>query len=161
MVGRDVSVPQEKQSPPPWWLLLLPASFLVHIAEEWWAGEGFPAWAARVAGSPISPLRYLLINGVAWPLFALLTVLGILRPRWAWFPTAFATMVVINAGLHALGTLATRAYSPGLASGLLLYLPIGFAALSHGRRVLDPNTYAVAVLAGFLLHGAVIVLAFV
>jgi hypothetical protein len=144
----------------PWWLLLLPASFLLHLAEEWWAGEGFAAWTGRIAGEPVSTARFLVLNGIGWPLFALLTFLAVTRSRPAWFPTAFATAVVINAVLHLLGTLATASYSPGLVTGLLLFLPVGSAALLDGRRRLAPATFGGAVFVGVLIHATVLLVAF-
>jgi hypothetical protein len=144
----------------PWWLLLLPLSFLLHITEEWFAGPGFPAWTAKLAGSGIPPGRFIAINAIAWPASAILTILGIALPELRWFPAALATMVSLNAVLHAIGTLATVSYSPGLFTGLLLFLPIGLTALSYCRRVLPPGRFALAFAVGVLLHVGVIVLAF-
>ena len=59
-----------------------------------------------------------------------------------------------------LGTLATSSYSPGLVTGLLLYLPVGFAAVSQGRRVVTPRAFQMALLFGVLIHAAVAVIAF-
>jgi len=150
----------QRDSTKPWWLLLLPASYLLHLAEEWWGGEGFAAWTARAVGSPVSTTRFLVLNSVVWPFFLLLTIAAILRPKLAWFPTTFATVVLINAGLHALGSLATWTYSPGLLTGLLLYLPLGTAAIAHGRRVLTPHAFRLAVLLGVIIHALVAVIAF-
>jgi hypothetical protein len=144
----------------PWWLLLLPASFLLHITEEWFAGPGFPAWTARLGGSGIPPDRFIVINAVAWPASAILTILGIALPELAWFLAALATMVSVNAVLHVLGSLATSSYSPGLVTGLLLFLPVGIAALSYCRRVLTPERFLMAAVAGVLVHIGVIVIAF-
>jgi hypothetical protein len=139
---------------------VLPAIFLVHLAEEWFGGEGLPAWTASALGASIRPTRFLVINGLAWPLFALLTVLGILRRRLTWLPVALAVLMVVNAVLHALGTLATGRYSPGLVTGLLLYLPVGLVALGYGRRALPPAHFQRAVVAGVLVHAAVVAVAF-
>ena len=144
----------------PWWLLLLPLAFLLHIAEELWGGEGFPAWTGRLVEEPISIERFLSINAVGWPIFALLTLLGITRPAVAWLPTALATMLLVNAALHALGSAVTAAYSPGLVTSLLLYPPIGIAALRHGKRNLPPGMFARAILGGVLVHAAVLIAAF-
>jgi hypothetical protein len=144
----------------PWWLLLLPLGYLVHLAEEWWGGEGFSAWTARAVGSPVSPTRFLVLNGIVWPTFLALTLGAILRPRLLWFPVTFATVVLVNTTLHALGALSTSSYSPGLVSALLLYVPTGVAALILGRRTLAPPTFTAAVLLGVLIHGLVIVIAF-
>ncbi len=143
-----------------WWLLLLPLSYLLHLAEEWWGGEGFAAWTARAVGSPVSTMRFIVLNVIVWPVFLLLTIASILRPRLTWFPTTFATVVLVNASLHALGTLATFSYSPGLVTGLLLYFPVGAWALSYGRRTLTPRSFRLAVLFGVLIHAAVVVIAF-
>lgn len=151
----------EPPKPPrPWWLLLLPLSYLLHLAEEWWGGEGFAAWTARAVGSPVSTTRFIVLNSIVWPLFSVLTVAAILRQRLAWFPATFATVVVINTVLHGLGSLATASYSPGLITGVLLYLPVGIAALVHSRRVVTPRSFQLAVLLGFLIHAAVAVIAF-
>lgn len=143
-----------------WWLLLLPLAYLLHLAEEWWGGEGFAVWTARALGSPVSTTRFLVLNSIVWPLFAVLTTAGILRARLAWFPVTFATVVVVNVGLHVLGALATSSYSPGVITGVLLYVPVGLAALAHGRRVVTPRSFQLAVLLGFLIHAAVAVIAF-
>lgn len=153
-------IAERPKLPRPWWLLLLPLSYLLHLAEEWWGGEGFAVWTARALGAPVSTTRFLVLNSIVWPLFALLTTAAILRPRLAWFPVTFATVVVVNAGLHVLGALATSSYSPGLITGILLYLPVGIAALAHGRRVVTPRAFQLAVLFGFLIHAAVAVIAF-
>jgi hypothetical protein len=144
----------------PWWLILLPLSYLLHLAEEWWGGEGFAAWTARAIGSRVSTTRFLILNSIVWPVFALLTLGAILRPRLAWFPTTFATVVVVNACLHVLGTLVTSSYSPGLVTGVLLYLPVGIAALAQGRSEMSASSFGRAVLLGFVIHAAVAVIAF-
>jgi hypothetical protein len=144
----------------PWWLLLLPASFLFHITEEWFAGQGFPAWTAQLGVSGIPPTRFIIINAIAWPLSAVLMALGIIAPEFDWFPVAFATMISVNGVLHAVGTVVTATYSPGLITGLLLFLPLGLAALRYCRRSVTPDRFAMAVVAGLLIHLGVIVIAF-
>ena len=143
-----------------WWPLLLPIGYLLHLAEEWWCGEGFAAWTARAVGTGVSPTRFIIVNSVVWPLFAVLTVLAFKKPALAWFPTTFATVVIINAVLHALGTLATAAYSPGLITGLAIYLPVGGRVLVSGHRELSPRAFTFAALLGVLIHAVVVVIAF-
>lgn len=144
----------------PWWLLALPASYLLHLGEEWWGGEGFAAWTARAVGSPVSTTRFLVLNGIVWPLFLALTVTAIFGRRLTWFPTAFATVILVNASLHVLGTLATSSYSPGLVTGVLLYVPSGIATLVFSSRSLAPAAFRAAVVVGVLIHALVIVIAF-
>lgn len=140
--------------------LLLPASYLLHLLEEWFAGEGFAVWTERALGQPVSPTRFLILNAIVWPLFTALTLAAIRTPALAWFPTTFGTIVVINAALHALGSLASSSYSPGLVTGLLLYLPVGTLAIRSGQRELSSATFTRAVLLGVAVHAVVAVIAF-
>ena len=143
-----------------WWPLLLPASYLLHLFEEWFCGEGFAVWTERALGQPVSTTRFLILNGVVWPLFAVLTLAAIRRPSLAWFLTSFGTLVVINAVLHGLGSLASSSYSPGLVTGLLLYLPIGTFAIRRGLQQLPAGAFARAVFLGVAAHIVVALIAF-
>jgi hypothetical protein len=143
-----------------WWPLLLPLAYLLHLAEEWWGGEGFAAWTAMAVGRGVSTTRFLVVNGIVWPLFTALTIAAVKRPALRWFLATFSTVVVINAVLHALGSLGTASYSPGLVTSLVLYLPIGGYGLASASRQLSQREFALALLAGFLFHAAVIVMAF-
>jgi hypothetical protein len=145
----------------PWWLLLLPFCFLLHILEEWFGGPGFPAWTTKLGMSGgVSPSRLVAINTIAWPGSMILTTLGIVLPQFGWFPAAFATMLVLNAVLHAVGTLLTSCYSPGLVTGLLAFLPVGLTALAYCRRVLPPHRFALSIVAGVFIHACVVAVTF-
>lgn len=144
----------------PAWILLLPLAYLAHLAEEWWGGEGVAAWTAQALGREISLDRFVLLNAVAAPLAVGLTVAALRRPALAGFPVLFATVVVVNAGLHLLGSLATASYSPGLATGLALYLPVGGWSLAAGLRRLPAATYSRAVAGGLVIHLLVALVAF-
>jgi len=143
-----------------WWLLALPASYLAHLCEEWWGGEGFASWMTRVAGAPISETRFIIVNGVAAPLFVVGTVLAITKPWWAWFAVTFGTIVVVNGLLHVLGSLGTGSYSPGVVTGSALYLPLGAIALRSGRARTSEAAFWAAVAIGVAIHGLVAIVAF-
>ena len=143
-----------------WWALLLPCAYLLHLAEEWWGGEGFALWTASAFGREVSTTRFLVLNGIVWPLFAILTIAATRRPRLRWFLATFGTVVVINAVLHLLGSLATASYSPGLVTGVALYLPVGGYALTGTSRELAAGEFGLAVIGGFLFHALVAVIAF-
>jgi hypothetical protein len=51
-----------------WWWLVLPAGYFAHLGEEWWGGEGFASWTARVVGAPVSETRFIVVNSIAAPL---------------------------------------------------------------------------------------------
>lgn len=143
-----------------WWPLLLPASYLLHLAEEWFGGEGLTAWTGQALGRAVSAERFLLLNGLFWPLVAVFTVAAVKWPRLSWVLSTFGALFLVNGVLHALGSLAFASYSPGLVTGLLLYLPVGGYALHAGREQLPPATFARAVLLGLAIHAVVAVVAF-
>jgi hypothetical protein len=143
-----------------WWPLLLPASYLLHLVEEWFGGEGFAVWTRRALGQPVSTTRFLILNAVVWPLFTALTLAAIKKPAVSWFLTSFGTIVVINALLHGFGTLASSSYSPGLVTGLLLYLPLGSLAIRRGLHQLPSGAFARAVFLGVAAHAVVALIAF-
>jgi uncharacterized protein with HXXEE motif len=143
-----------------WWWLTLPASYLAHLCEEWWGGEGFASWTARVVGAPVSETRFIVVNSIAAPVFVLGTVLAITHPKRFWFIVTLGTIVLINGLLHVLGTAGSRSYSPGVITGAVLYLPLGILALLVGRRRLLETTFWAAVAAGVVIHAMVAIVAF-
>jgi hypothetical protein len=143
-----------------WWLLALPASYLAHLVEEWWGGEGFASWTQRVVGAPVSETRFIIVNSIAAPLFVLGTVFAIIHSAWGWFAVTFGTIVLINGTLHVLGSVGTASYSPGVITGLALYVPLGLIVLRRGRTQLSAVAFRVAVLLGVAIHGLVAIVAF-
>jgi hypothetical protein len=141
-------------------LLALPASYLAHLAEEWWGGEGFASWTERALGAPVSETRFVIVNSIAAPLFVLGTILAILHRAWGWFAVTLATVLLINGTLHALGSVGTASYSPGMITGLALYLPLGLIVLRWGRAQLSAATFGVAAALGVAIHGFVAIVAF-
>lgn len=109
-------------------VLWLPcACVLVHVFEEFvWPG-GFLAWhrtrSPELAAS-ITPRFAAVANLV---LVAATVVLGVMGPDWSrslslWF--VLAALLAENAVWHIHGAIRTREYSPGLVTGVVLYLPL-------------------------------------
>jgi hypothetical protein len=140
------------------WAWLFPATYLVHIAEEYWAG--FPAWIARWWGVESSPAHFLAWNGGALVMMAVGLILVLKTLSYRWLLVSFGTVILINALSHALGTVVTGSYSPGLASALLLWVPLGLFTVRRGLRVVNARTFRAGVIVGVLMHMVVVLLAF-
>lgn len=141
---------------PAWWAWLFPLTYVAHVAEEYGAGGGFPAWLERAAGADLSPERFVALN-----LFGLATMLVgvglVLRQRrMEWILTTAATAVLLNALSHAGASLLTWSYSPGLATGLALWCPLGAWTLARAWRTTAPKPFARAVAVGLLVHAVVL-----
>jgi hypothetical protein len=142
------------------WLWLFPLSYLVHLAEEAWAGERFYRWIARVLGRPMSLRAWIGLNLLF--LSAMCVVIWRVRSSAAplWLVPGLATIVTINACTHLISGRITRTYSPGLWSGLLLWLPLGLATLGVSAERLPGGSWWRGVGSGILVHGIVVLCAF-
>jgi hypothetical protein len=140
------------------WAWLFPISYLIHITEEYWGG--FPAWIARFWGVESSLNNFLSWNGGAWVVMTLGVAVALKTKSYRWLLVSFATVVLINGVVHALASVATRSYSPGLISGLLLFVPLGIVSLRRARRQVNTRTFRAGVILGVVMHGVVVLLAF-
>jgi uncharacterized protein with HXXEE motif len=148
-----------RRRPPGAWVWLLPASYLAHIGEELFAGEGFPAWATRLGLLRIDERQFLVLNGVCWLLMTG-AVLAIRKaPILRWLLVTLGTVVLINGLAHAAATVITRSYSPGLVTGLAFWTPLGAACIWTSRRALPAVALRGAIFLGVIIHGVVTLIA--
>ena len=139
-------------------VLLLPVAFLFHLAEEWFGG--ISAWTLVALGNEISPERFVLINGIALPIFVIGALAAYRHTRMAWFAVTLAALFGLNALLHTLATLGLGRYSPGTVTGLLLYIPLSAIVLRASAARLSGAIFVKAVFFGVLIHGLISFLAF-
>lgn len=141
------------------WIWLFPAAYSVHVAEELWAPPTFYGWASRLAGVDFTAPAFLAANALFMTMM-IVAVARVVRGIWApWLVLVLATIVVLNALLHLTGTVLSRSYSPGLVSGLLLYLPLGGVTLARGARRLGEAALRRGVVVGVGIHALVPVVA--
>ncbi len=136
--------------------LFVPA-YLIHLAEEWFAG--FPGWIGSIIGSPLPTIAYVGINGMALVLLVAGIRAAIRSERYGWVAVAVATVTLVNTVAHVAGAALTRSYSPGLVSAVLLYVPLGTLTMI---RAMDQASAQMTrgILAGLLIHAAVFAAAF-
>ena len=68
-------------------------------------------------------------------------------------------IIGVNGVGHILGSLATRSYSPGLITGVVLYLPLAKLLLMRAWLQARRETWRIGVVSGIVLHALVIVVA--
>lgn len=112
-------------------LWLFPATYLIHIAEEYWGGGGFSAYIARVRNVNLPPSRFLLMNGIGLALMILGVVLAQRYKFSHWLLACFGMITMGNGLSHTINSVVSREYNPGLISGLLIWIPLGVAALVY------------------------------
>lgn len=115
----------------PWWF---PVTYALHVAEEYWGGESFPRWISRLAQVQFTAPAFVRLNAVAMGAM-LVAVWCLHRGRCRPLAATLGAIVLINGLAHTIGSLVTWSYSPGLVTGLFLWVPLGVAALrrAHGE----------------------------
>jgi hypothetical protein len=154
-----------------WWAPL--AAACLHILEEFvWPG-GFAEWdrayRPEIAGS-ITPRLHLVVNGL---LLAACVAVGLAgqpdgilevggtRMRSVFPPSlavpawiALAALLASNALFHVAGSVTTKRLSPGVRTGVLLYIPMFLYGLGRFLRAgrVSWGAVAIAVLMGGSYH---------
>ena len=135
---------------------LFPATYVVHLAEEVYAGEGFPAWVSHATGLAVTKQAFMTVNGVVLAGMLVLSGLVVLRQSLSWLVAALGMAVAVNGVLHVTASALSHSYSPGAVSGLLLWIPLGGLAMYRARGWLAPRVWLAAVLGGVALHIVVV-----
>lgn len=137
------------------WAWLFPATYVVHLAEEYGAGEGFYEWVSHLGAPAMPEERFLTLASLGLVLFVMAAALAHASAELSWIPAVLATIVLVNGVLHPVASLATVTYSPGTVSGVLLWIPLGILGLRRSLPLLRRRTAVAAVIAGVAIHGLV------
>lgn len=140
----------------PW---LFPATFLLHIAEEYWGGGGYSAYMARERGVNLPPSRFLFMNGIGLGLMLLGVWLARRYGFTRWLVICLGALVLGNGLSHSINGALSRAYNPGLVSGFFVWIPLGLLALLYLKRKMPARRYWTALAIGIGIQGVVALLA--
>ena len=113
---------------------LFPATYALHLAEEYFAVGGFALWGKGALGIQLSDREFLVWNTVAFGLLCLGALLVSRYPRLRLIEIGIAIAVLGNAAAHIVGSLATWTYSPGLVTGVGVWIPLGWLRLHTVSR---------------------------
>ncbi len=130
------------------WLWLFPVTYLIHIAEEYWGGEGYPAYILRLRGVHLSTARFLIAQSVG----LVLVTIGVILARQFNFPQmmliTLAAIIFVNGMTHAVTSLSVLSYGPGLFSSVFIWMPLGIFVLFHFKDAISRKRYWVAITIG-------------
>jgi Protein of unknown function with HXXEE motif len=134
------------------WLWLFPVTYLIHIAEEYWGGEGYSAYILRIRGVHLSPARFWIAQSIG----LVLITIGVLLARRFTFPrmmlVILGTTVLVNALTHAVTSLSLFSYGPGLVSSILIWLPLGVLALIRVKDETPRRRFWIGVAIGVVVN---------
>lgn len=132
-------------------ILLIPATYLVHIAEEYWSGEQFFNWLNHFAWARMTANSFLLLNGIFFFTMIMACAIALYR-RDARIPLVLASIILSNSLLHLIGSIVTNSYSPGLVSALLLWIPLSLIWLLHYQPTISVPKKIACFVAGLLIQ---------
>jgi len=113
---------------------LFPITYAVHLAEEHHGGQGFSAWAERELGTILTVREFVVWNAFGLMLVCVGAALVTHHARFRWVEIALSIGILGNVAAHIAATLLTQTYSPGLISGLVIWLPLGAVRLAAAYR---------------------------
>ena len=118
----------------PQWLLWAPlAAAVVHIFEEFvWPG-GFMSWYRRYRGPSISSItpRFLIIVNVILLAVCVNAAVATDTSFGAAYWIAVSAILASNGLWHLWAAIRGRVYSPGMVTGLVLYIPLAIYGCIH------------------------------
>ena len=139
----------------PLWLALFPLTYLVHIAEEYWGGNGYSTYLLKQHGVDLSPARFLTLQSLGLTLM----VVGILLAMILGFPKRMLAIlggvVLVNGLVHTGRSISGSLYEPGLITSLILWIPLGGVTLLTLGRTLPARNFLLAALTGAAISGLV------
>lgn len=140
------------------WSWPFPLTYLIHVAEEYWGGEGYPAYILRVRGVHLSSTRFLMVQALGTALMAA----GVILARRFNFPQLMiiimATTVLVNGLTHALTSLSNGGYGPGVLTSALIWIPLGIFVLVRFKQDLSRKRYLIGIAIGLGVNVLVFVI---
>jgi uncharacterized protein with HXXEE motif len=130
------------------WLWIFPLTYVIHIAEEYWGGEGYPAYILRLRGVHMSTTRFLVAQSVG----LVLVTVGVILARRFNFPQMMliilGAIVLVNGITHTVTALSIMSYGPGLFSSIFVWMPLCIFTLIRFKAALSRKRYWIAIAIG-------------
>jgi len=130
------------------WLWLFPITYVIHIAEEYWGGEGYVAYLFRLRGVRMSGARFLFLQSMGLIAMIVLVVLSQLLDFRQFMLAMLGTITLLNGVTHTITAITHRGYGPGLVSCVLTWIPLGLLTLIFVFGQTSILSYVTAVVFG-------------
>lgn len=130
------------------WSWLFPITYLIHIAEEYWAAGGYSAYLYKLRGVHLSNQRFLVSQAIG----VVLIIAGIFIARRLGFSriliVILGAVVLTNALSHIITSSYYSSYGPGLASAIVIWLPLGVLSITRSFPSVKRGKFWMAVAIG-------------
>lgn len=115
------------------WLWAFPITQALHGGEEYWAGYSFHRSLNRLSAFPVSASHLLVLHCCFFLAMTLSVILIQRQDRWSWLVSCLGVLVLVNGLIHLIQGLLLESYASGLASGAILWIPLGSLSLWRSR----------------------------
>jgi len=135
------------------WLWSLPFVYAIHIADEFFVGTGLYTWVGELA--PFSAGSFVGVNVAIILLVGVAAFMARLTHGARFLAVAVFTQFALH-GLvvHPAFSIWAGEASPGLATGILLLLPLAYLGFRWASSALPPRSIGWGVAAGALLFAS-------
>ncbi|SRR6266404_2184446 len=137
---------------PHFWFLLFPATYLIHVLEEYYGGSSRKVSNNKVAGTNVSQVQFVLFNGIGIGLMLVGFVIARTDGFVNWLSVMLSTVVLVNGISHTYATLSRREYNPGFISGILVWVPLGIVTLYRLSHNMPAKRFIVPALVGLAVQ---------
>lgn len=130
------------------WLLLFLGVYLLHLFEEFLAGVRLSRGLSQMCGVNMTARQFIVaaIIAVAFLTTGIYLTLLFHFPQWSL--AGLATVMLINGFSHTITSARRWEYTPGLITGILIFIPLGFIMLFRLYELMRFSRFFGAVLAG-------------
>ncbi len=137
------------------WATLFPVTYLLHIAEEYYCGAGFPQYMLKYYQVELTEARFLTLQLIG--LIAM--IVGLWLSTNLRFPRTMlvilGSVVLTNGAVHLMRSAANARYEPGLITGVLLWMPLGLTTIYLNRAEMSSKRLIFSIGIGLGISGLV------
>lgn len=137
------------------WLLLFLAVYLLHLFEEFFAGVRLARDQSQMRGVNMTARQFIVAAIIAAAFLTIGIYLTLLLHFPQWSLAGLATVMLINGFSHTITGARRWEYTPGLITGILIFIPLGFVMLFRLYEIMRFSRFSSAVLAGVGAHALI------
>jgi hypothetical protein len=137
----------------------LPIAYMIHLCDEYFTGEGFPNWFSGIFDVNLSLNDFLIINSIGFAVTLTMSLLYSLNKVNNFIVSVLGTLFFINGIVHIVASVTTFSYSPGILSGIFVYLPLGYLMFKKIFPLIPQKQRLFPVVIGIIIQTIVAVVA--
>lgn len=137
------------------WLALFPTSYIIHFVEEFWGGEGYPAYLYRLRGVSMTNRRFVVLQALGFASFIIACIVSLSFQFPQLMISILSGFVICNGVSHTITAIFDRKYGPGLMASLLLWIPVGVISIYFLIGQMSNLRLIVGVVIGLAINGAI------